>query len=81
MIALIKTTDTSDIICEPFPKWLDPIAFCVFDCYSYAACANYEPPAEGESRSFEFSTREIENPYKQSEEDPDKITMRIAVMT
>ena len=79
MITLVKSE--TDVITEPFPEWIDPIAFCVFECYGYAACVNYEPPAEGESRSFEFSTREIENPFKKNEEDPDTVLMRIAVMT
>ena len=79
MIALIKTTDPTDIICEPFPAWLDPIAFCIFDCYGYALC-DYTPPEEGITPTFEFSTKEIGNPYKQSEDDPDTVQLRTAVM-
>ena len=77
MIALIKTTNTTDIIAEPFPQWLDPVAFSVFDCYGYALCENYTPIEDGTPR-FTFSTREITNPYKQNEDDPDTITQRIA---
>ena len=80
MIALIKTTDPSDMIVEPFPAWLDPVAFAIFDCYGYALCNNYEPPQDDTVPTFEFSTKEIGNPYKQSEDDPDTVQLRIAVM-
>ena len=80
MIALIKTTDPTDIIYEPFPAWLDPVAFAIFDCYGYALCNNYVPPEDETIPSFTFSEKEIVNPYKQSEDDPEKVMIRIAVM-
>ena len=80
MIALIKTTDTTDIICEPFPQWLDPVAFAIFDCYGYAICSDYQVPAEGETQNFTFGRRKVKNPYKQSEEDTDETFIRTAVL-
>ena len=48
MKALIKISDPTDIIAEPFPDWLDPVAFSVFDCYAYAFCSEYDPEKETE---------------------------------
>ena len=79
MIALIKTTDPNDMIVEPFPEWVDPVAFAIFDCYGYAICSNYEPQDDTVPQ-FEFSTKEIANPYKHSEKDPNTVQLRIAVM-
>ena len=79
MIALIKTTGTTDIISDPIPDWIDITAFSVFNCYGYALCEDYHPQGDNALR-FTFSTREITNPYKQSEDDPDTITQRIATI-
>lgn len=80
MKALIKIKDPTDIIAEPFPKWLDPVAFSVFECYGYAYCAEYTPkPDESPTEQvFEFGTAEIPNPFKQSEDDPDTVLQHIA---
>ena len=76
MKALIKSTDKGmTIITEPFPAWLDPVAFSVFDCYGYAYCAEYD--AEG-GDTFTFEKNEIPNPFKQSEDDPDTVLRHIA---
>ena len=80
MIALIKITKEGIDIIQPIPEWIDPIAFSVFDCYGYALCENYEQIEEPTATDFDFSAREIENPYKQSEEDPETVTQRIATM-
>ena len=80
MKALIKISDPTDIIAEPFPDWLDPVAFSVFDCYGYAFCEEYTPkPDESPTEpDFEFGTAEIPNPFKQSEDDPDTVLRHIA---
>ena len=78
MIALIKTTDPTDMIIEPFPEWLDPVAYAIYDCYGYALCNNYEPPQDDTVPKFEFSTMEIVNPYRQEEDDPEKVMQRVA---
>ena len=75
MKALIKINDPTDIIAEPFPAWLDPVAFSVFDCYGYAFCSEYDPEKESE---IVFSEREIENPFRSSDEDPAVVTLHIA---
>lgn len=81
MKALIKNDKHGlDIIEEPFDDWIDQIAFSVFDCYGYALCENYEQIEELTADDFDFSAREIENPYKQSDEDPETVTQRIATM-
>ena len=81
MIALVKNDKYGlNIITEPFDDWIDPIAFSVFDCYGYALCENYEQIEEPTATDFDFSAREIENPYRQSDEDPDTVTQRIATM-
>jgi hypothetical protein len=78
MIALIKNDKNGlDILC-PIPEWVDAIAFSVFDCYGYSLCAEYTEPNEDTIPQFEFSTREIENPYRQSEDDPATVIQRIA---
>lgn len=79
MKALIKINDPADVILEPFPDWLDPVAFSVFDCYGYAYCADLTPkPDEYTEQDFEFGTAEIPNPFKQSEDDPDTVLRHIA---
>lgn len=81
MKALIKINDPSDIIAEPFPAWLDPVAFSVFDCYGYALCEEFTPKPDESAyaeQDFEFSTAEIPNPFKQSEDDPDTVLRHIA---
>lgn len=80
MIALIKTTDPTDMILEPFPAWIDPIAFCIFDCYGYSYCENYTPKEELTIYDFEFYTVDIINPFKETEDDPDIVKQRLAVM-
>lgn len=78
MIALIKNDKHGlDILC-PIPEWIDPIAFSIFDCYGYSLCADYQAPQDETVPTFEFSTKEIENPYRQSEDDPETVTQRIA---
>lgn len=72
MKALIKDTQ---IMQEPFIDWIDPIAFAVFDCYGYALCMDYTPCDDPQ---FEFFTREIDNPFKDRDEDPEKILIRLA---
>ena len=79
MIALIKQDNNGlDILC-PIPEWVDAIAFSVFDCYGYSLCADYTTPEDETVPQFEFSTREIENPYRQSEDDPETVILRTAV--
>ena len=79
MIALIKNDKHGlDILC-PIPEWVDAIAFSVFDCYGYSLCADYTAPEDETVPQFEFSTREIENPYRQSEDDPVTLILRTAV--
>ena len=78
MIALIKNDKNGlDILC-PIPDWVDAIAFSVFDCYGYSLCADYVQPEEDMIPEFSFSTKEIANPYRQSEDDPETVTLRIA---
>ena len=78
MIALIKNDKNGlDILC-PIPEWVDTIAFSVFDCYGYALCDNYVPSEDDTIPIFEFSTKEIENPYKINDDDPATVTQRIA---
>ena len=79
MITLIKSTDTTDIIHEPFPSWIDPLAFSIFDCYGYSLCENYNPGPEGYVPRFEFREREIPNPYRKDPEDPVTVKQRIAI--
>lgn len=79
MIALIKQDKNGlDILC-PIPEWVDAIAFAVFDCYGYSLCPEYDPPEDETIPEFEFSTKEIANPFKQSEDDPDFVTIRMAM--
>jgi len=81
IIALVKLTDATDIILEPFPAWLDPVAFSVFDCYGYAYCEDLTPKSDDSpftEQDFEFGTEEIPNPYKQSKDDPDTVLRHIA---
>lgn len=82
MKALIKIKDSTDIIAEPFPAWLDPVAFSVFDCYGYALCEEFTPKPDEipayTAQDFEFGTAEIPNPFKQSEDDPDTVLRHIA---
>ena len=79
MIALIRQDKHGlDILC-PIPEWVDAIAFSVFDCYGYSLCADYQAPEDETVPQFEFSTREIENPYRQSEDDPATVILRTAV--
>ena len=79
MIALIKNDKNGlDILC-PIPEWIDPIAFSVFDCYGYSLCADYTAPMDETVPQFEFSTKEIDNPYRQSEDDPATVILRTAV--
>lgn len=79
MIALIKNDKNGlDIISEPIPEWIDPVAFAIFDCYDYSLCADYRPPQDETEPQFTFSTKVIKNPYKQNEDDPETIDMRIA---
>ena len=78
MIALIKEDKNGLDIMYPIPDWVDPIAFSVFDCYGYSLCENYEVTEEPE---FEFITVKIVNPYKESEDDPDYVTQRLATQT
>ena len=79
MIALIKQDDRGlDILC-PIPEWVDPIAFSIFDCYGYSYCANYNVPANDAVPVFGFQTQEIPNPYKESGDDPETVTQRIAI--
>jgi hypothetical protein len=78
MIALIKNDNHGlDILC-PIPEWVNAIAFSVFDCYGYALCADYTAPEDDIVPQFEFSTKEIENPWRQGEDDPATVTQRIA---
>ena len=78
MIALIKQDKHgTDILC-PIPEWVDAIAFSIFDCYGYSLCADYNTPQDDTIPTFEFGTKEIENPYRQSEDDPETVTQRIA---
>ena len=82
--ALIKKNgDGMTIIPEPYPASVDEIAYSILDCYGYSLCENYTEPIvifgqEYTPPQFEFSTREIENPYRQSEDDPETVTQRIA---
>ena len=79
MIALIKSDKHGlDILC-PIPEWVDAIAFSVFDCYGYSLCADYHAPEDETVPQFEFSTREIENPYRQNKDDPETVILRTAV--
>ena len=78
--ALVKMNHSKPDIIYPIPEWVDPVAFSIFDCYGYALCENYEQIEEPTADDFDFSAREIKNPYKQSEEDPDTVTQRIATM-
>ena len=79
MIALIKQDKHGlDILC-PIPEWVDAIAFSIYDCYGYALCADYTAPQDDTVPQFVFSTKEIENPYRQSEEDPATVILRTAV--
>ena len=79
MIALIKHDKNElDILC-PIPEWVDAIAFSIFDCYGYSLCADYQAPEDETIPQFEFGTREIKNPYKQSEDDPETVILRTAV--
>jgi hypothetical protein len=81
MIALIKNDKNElDILC-PIPEWVDPMAFSIFDCYGYSYCANYNVPVNDAVPVFEFRTQTIANPYKESEEDPETVTQRIATQT
>lgn len=79
MIALIKNDNHGlDILC-PIPEWVDAVAFSIFDCYGYSLCTDYQAPEDETVPQFEFNTREIENPYKQSEDDPATVILRTAV--
>lgn len=79
MIALIKQDKNGlDILC-PIPEWVDAIAFSIFDCYGYALCPEYTEPENETIPEFKFGTREIENPYRQNEDDPETVTIRTAV--
>ena len=76
MEALIKndTRGRMDLLC-PIPEWADATAFSVFDCYGYSLCEEY---TECDEPRFEFGTREIANPYRQSEKDPETVIQRTA---
>lgn len=76
MIALIKNDKHGlDVISEPIPEWIDPVAFAIFDCYGYSLCEEY---TKCDDPKFEFSMKEITNPYRQSENDPENVMQRIA---
>lgn len=78
-LCLVKEKDPTDII-YPIPDWIDPFAYSIFDCYGYSICDNYREPQDGEIPQFVFSNRIIENPYRQSDEDPETVIQRIAGM-
>ena len=75
MKALIKISDPTDIIAEPFPDWLDPVAFSVFDCYGYAFCEEYD--AEN-GDVFTFEEKEIVNPFRENDDDPETVVRHFA---
>lgn len=76
MIALIKQDKHGlEIIPEPIPEWIDPVAFAIFDCYGYSLCEEY---TECDEPRFEFGTREIANPYRESDDDPETVIQRTA---
>lgn len=78
MIALIKITKEGIDIIQPIPEWIDPIAFSVFDCYGYALCEDLWLDVDDVTEDvLYFNTREIPNPYRQSENDPETVTQRI----
>ena len=79
MKALIRIKDSTDIITEPFPDWLDPVAFSVFDCYGYAACNDYvAPDPEAEPARFTFEEKEIANPFRKDDDDPATVIRHFA---
>lgn len=61
--ALVKMNHNEPDIIYPIPEWVDPVAFSVFDCYGYSLCENFVPFEDETLMKFEFSTREIPNPY------------------
>ena len=75
MKALIKISDPHDIIAEPFPDWLDPVAFSVFDCYGYAYCEEYDPE---NGDVFAFEEKETANPFRENEDDPETVIRHFA---
>ena len=78
MIALVKNNKNGYDIIYPIPDWIDVLAFTIFDCYGYSLCTNYHT-VEGKKPEFYFDTREINNPYKEHEDDPETVLQRIAV--
>lgn len=82
MIALIKQDKNGlEIISEPIPEWIDPVAFAIFDCYGYSLCADYRPPQDETKPQLTFSTKIIKNPYKENEDDPETVTLKIAAQS
>ena len=76
MIALIRQHNNGYTeIMTDIPEWADATAFSIFDCYGYSLCEEY---TECDEPRFEFGTREIANPYRQSEDDPETVIQRIA---
>ena len=74
MKALIKQ---NEIIPESsWPEWLDPVAFAVFDCYGYYLCPDC--PEDADPEQFEFKSVKIKNPYHESDDDPETVTLRTA---
>ena len=78
--ALIKITDDgTTIIPQPYPQYVDELAYAIFDCYGYHLCMDYTSTEDDQHiPSFDLYEREIDNPYKQSEDDPDKVIIRMA---